>query len=304
MNLKFLNQREIVIHNIRSFFDEQNFHEVITPILNTGIPTEPNIFPFATTWKTLNDEVVYFLPTSPEKNLKAMLASGIENCYSIGHCFRNLEASGPRHTPEFLMLEWYRENATYQDIMRDTKQLLSKLTQSDQEWESFSLVTLFQEKCHLELEEITKGDVLFQIAEKRGYSIDHASWSEIFDQIFLNEIEPFLPKTPFFLVDFPSRISPFCTPQKNKPYLVERFEFYLDGIEIGNGNTEFTDADAIQSSILNESNRRKEKGMLVSPIDVDFIASLKKLDATKKSYAGIGIGIDRLTRYVANQNES
>src|SRR5258708_18450712 len=202
---KHILMREQIIKKIRTFFDEQHFHEIITPVLNRTIPTEENNFPFTTQWQTIDGTEQYFLPTSPEKNLKEVLALGVGNCYSIGHSFRNLEMSGPRHTPEFLMLEWYRENATYRDIMIDVISLISTIIKQEVTWQTLSLVDLFHEYCNLEMEDIVKGDQLSKRAKQKGYNTEHASWSELFDQIFLNEIYPKLPKTPFFLIDFPSR---------------------------------------------------------------------------------------------------
>src|SRR5258708_367510 len=103
--------REEIIKSIRSFFEEQYFHEVIIPILYSSLPLEPTLYSFSTTWKTNEGDRELYLCTSPESALKKMLAVGIGNCFAIGKSFRNLESSGPRHNPEFLMLEWYREDA-------------------------------------------------------------------------------------------------------------------------------------------------------------------------------------------------
>lgn len=123
-NLSPLFIREQVIKAVRIFFDEQGFHEVIIPVLSTAIPLEPNIEPFLTTWDRNGVSTDLYLTTSPERYLKFMLASGVENCYAISPAFRNLEGMGDLHRPEFLMLEWYRKSADYTTIMRDTKELI------------------------------------------------------------------------------------------------------------------------------------------------------------------------------------
>ncbi|HSW90292.1 MAG TPA: amino acid--tRNA ligase-related protein [Patescibacteria group bacterium] len=255
--------REQLIKKLRSFFDQKNFHEVQIPVFNSAVPAEENIHPFIVNG--------FYLSTSPERALKLELAKGIGNCYGIGHSFRDLEGTGPNHTPEFLMLEWYRESADYKNIMDDVKELFRKFgIQSD--WQTFSLSQLFSD-IGINLEK----DDLVERAKEKGYNTADATWSQMFDQIFLNEIEPKLPNTAFFLVDFPTRISRLCKLQKDRPFFAERFEAYVGGLEIGNGNTEETDVSKLQS--IN---------------DLEFLEALSKMHG--KNYAGIGIGIERLLK--------
>src|SRR3990167_5675290 len=116
--------RSRTLKAIRRFFDERGFQEVEIPVFNQALPVEPNLYSFASEWRALNKTTTFYLPISPESMLKKCLAAGLGNCYGIGHTFRNLEGSGSLHWPEFLMLEWYRENATYTDIMNDLQALV------------------------------------------------------------------------------------------------------------------------------------------------------------------------------------
>lgn len=281
-NLNFYFVREKIIKSIREFFYKQNFHEVISPILNSAVPIEPNLYPFTTEWKTKENKQKFFLPMSPERSLKIKLSEGIGNCFSIGHCFRNLENSGSLHNPEFLMLEWYRENAKYKKIMEDTEILLQFIKEKlnskiifPNKWPVFSIDDLFKKYISMDIDEtISCGE---------------------YDKLFVNEIESRLPNSPLFLIDFPSRISPLCQPKKDKPYLAERFEFYINKIEMGNGNTENLDYQTIKNNFENEKAKRKKQKLLDQPIDYEFLNALKIMKGTGKSYAGIGVGIDRLT---------
>ncbi len=277
-NLKSTIIREEIIKTIRSFFYKQKFHEVIPDILNDTLPSEPNLTPFSTIWKTQGSEKTYFLPMSPERSIKKMLTQGIGNCFAISKSFRNLERSGSLHQPEFLMLEWYRENAVYTDIMTDVEKLFTNFG-FKKNWPVLSLKKLFQKYLDLDLEKTIANDKLFL---------------EDYDQLFVNEIESKLPKTPLFLVDFPAKISPLCKPQKNNPLFAERFECYVNGIEIGNGNTENTDTKSVQKIFEQEQKRTN------LPIDEEFLNSLKIM--RKKSYAGVGIGIDRLIMILQNKS--
>lgn len=120
--------KEQIIRTIREYFYARDFQEMITPVFNETIPLEPNIYPFSTTWITIKGEKKFYLSTSPEKYLKKMLAEGIGNCFSISHTFRNLEDESPIHKPEFLMLEWYRMGADYREIMEETRELISYIS--------------------------------------------------------------------------------------------------------------------------------------------------------------------------------
>lgn len=319
-NLEPVFIREEVIRSIRTFFEEKKFHEVISPVMNDALPLEPNIYAFSTEWKTSSETKPLYLSTSPEVGVKKILAKGIGNCFAIGKSFRNLEGQGSRHTPEFLMLEWYRENSDYKEIMKDTKELLlyikshidaylrrketseityqQKTANLSSDWPVYSMVDLFQQHAHLDLKEILEDAALFSKAKQKGYNVQNATWSELFDQILVNEIEPFLPDSPFFMTDFPARTSPLCTPKKNAPYLVERFEAYLFGMELGNGNTENTDSEYVRKQFLKEKKYREDNKLFTPPIDETFLSALQKMSS--KKYAGMGMGVDRIAMIMSN----
>lgn len=305
--------RESIIKATRQFFYDADFHEVIPQVLNTALPLEANLYPFSTAWKTRTGDRKLYLPLSPERSIKRMLAHGIGNCFALAKSFRNLEQEGTQHLPEFLMLEWYRKQADYRDIMTDAEQLLSfvneqllhtlqiepihyhgKTVSLDKKWKTYSLSELFKTYADINLKDIIEDDeLLFSIAKKRGYIVDGATWGELYDQLFVNEIESELPPEPLFLIDFPSRISPLCRQKKHQPYFAERFELYISGMEIGNGNTENTDCNYVRKTFETESVKTK------MPIDEEFLNSLKKMNDSV--YAGIGMGIDRLAMLFSNE---
>ena len=303
-----------VIKAIRRFFEQRSFQEIISPVLNRSLPLEPTLFAFQTNWSTSKGEQQLFLSTSPEACLKKMLAAGVGNCYSLGKSFRNLENSGPQHNPEFLMLEWYRENANYLDIIQETQDLINFVQQqlgdqvappvtATKNWPSLSLVDFFSQYAQLDLETLIDDQSIKLIMEERGYQVNDETWEQLFNQIFLNEIEPHLPATPFFLVDFPAKISPLCQIQASRPWLAERFEIYLGGWEIGNGNTEALDTELIKRHFQAEVQARKARAKFCPPIDQEFLAALAQLKTTGKSYAGIGLGVDRLTMWLTMKDD-
>lgn len=134
-------------------------------------------------------------------------------------------------------------------------------------------------------------------AKGQGYQVEGASWEQLFNQGNLNLIEPRLPKTPYFLVDFPARISPLCKAQGDEPKLAERFELVIDGVELGNGNSELFDEGRVREMMEGEISLRKETGEPVSGIDQEFLEALGKLSV--QQWAGVGLGVDRLAAMIA-----
>ncbi len=315
--------KELVIRSIRQFFYDQEFHEVVVPVLNQALPLEPNLYSFSTTWQYMDNSKQLFLPTSPESALKKILARGVEKVFAIGHTFRNLEPADLEHNPEFLMLEWYRSGANYEKIMADVEELvnyvwkkvseylgastsleyLGEIINLDSPWKKVSLEELFNQFLEVELENCLGLSQIKKIANKFGYQTDDTTWEQLFNQLFMDKIEPSLGKQPLFLVDFPAQISPLCKVQPKKPYLAQRFEVYLGGLEIGNGNNEQTNSTLVKKHFLQEQKFREKNQLPTHPIDNEFLEALKILNSTGKKYAGIGMGVERLAMIMSNQNQ-
>jgi elongation factor P--(R)-beta-lysine ligase len=284
--------RHKVFQLIRQFFDEQGFTEITPHVLQTTVPLEPNIEPFSTIWKTPNFEQTLFLATSPERSLKLALAAGLSNAYAFGHVSRNLEGTSLKHQPEFMMLEWYRSHAEFPQIIKDVQALILFLSSHFEQkfpssWPELSLIDLFAKHVSKPLPELLSDEAMIKFCNSLQYETANSTWSQLFDQVFLNFIETKLPKTPFFLVDFPARISPLCTPQPNNPNFAQRFELYINGHEIANGNTEQTDASLVRAHFEEQHHLRSE-----IPIDEPFLQALSQMKDFP--YAGIGLGVDRL----------
>ena len=191
------------------------------------------------------------------------------------------------HFAEFQMLELYRRDADHKKIMNDVVNLITWCAPDRKdEWRTVSLRDLFIQYTGLSLDQcITHKTSLYRFAEAQGYQTADSTWNQLYDQIFVNKIEPHLAGT-LFLTDFPACISPLCKPQEHNNLFAERFEVYIDGIEIGNGNTEQTDVDVVRATFL------AQQRITHLPMDEEFLASLKSMNDT--SYAGIGIGVERL----------
>lgn len=303
MNLTLIHYKELVIKTIREYFYNQGFHEVFVPILQQTIVVEPNIYPFTTTWATSNNKQALFLPTSPEAACVNYLAAGGGNCFAIAPAFRNHENTSPIHTPEFLMLEWYREQSDYKNIMDEVQSLVLhiasfpfpelKMSQfrewSTTPWKTLSLIDLFQQHIGISLPDYLGDKKMKSLAKQKGYTIKGASWEQLFHQLFLNEIEPKLGTDPYFLIDYPSKISPLCQPKKDNPNFCERFELFINEIEIANGNTQNTNSAFIQKVFIQEAKKRKLNKKF---IDESFLQTTESIKT--KGVCGVGLGLDRL----------
>lgn len=310
-----------VIKLIRKFLDERGFQEVLCPILHQSVPAEPTIYPFETHWnryleEKLNSKPLY-LPISPERAMKHYLAAGFPDCYSIGHCFRNLEGKSSTHHPEFLMLEWYRHDHDYHSIMTDTHQLLvflaqeitgnSVVTWQEQQydldqWPILSVEELWQEHFGCSIRDILTVNQLADLARAHGCNPEGADWEQLFDQLMLNEIEPLFPSQPFFLLDFPAQLSPLCRPRADKPWLAERFEVYVGGVELGNGNSEHLDGAKIRTLFQAELQTRHARGEATQPLDEEMIADIETMATSGHQFAGIGLGVDRVAMMLGDYN--
>lgn len=274
------------LKSIRQYFWKQNFTEIEIPYLNSSLPLEPNLYSFKTTWSHKNQD--YFLPTSPEFALKKYLATNRKNCFAISHCFRDLEDEGPHHTPEFLMLEWYEVGKNLNDLMLSTKNFIKKFLKIE-----FSHFPLPQNLPQNEPD---------------------------FNQYFLNEVEANLPKDKaVFVTGYPSFLSPLAKnfdaaneangAQRSKVILrdvstrnsftsqnliSERFELYINGIEIANGCTENTNSNSILKAFELEKNYRQQNNLPLHPIDTSFAFNSSNLG----QISGIGLGIDRILKII------
>jgi elongation factor P--(R)-beta-lysine ligase len=294
-NPKLLNQyliREKVIDTIRSFFKEQNFHEVFTPVLVPIPSIEPNLEVFSTELHTAKGvKRKAFLIMSPEFSIKKLLAAGIGNCFEITKCFRNEEEVSPLHNPEFTMLEWYRTAADYRDVMKDFEGLFCQIIMKINPETNLSKWEYQGETYDLSL---PWPRISFEeaFAKYAGLKIEEVPDSDFY-QIFFNEIEPKLreSKRPAIIYDYPISQASLARKKESDPRFAERFEVFLAGVELGNCFSELTDAVEQKKRFESDLAERRKLGKTDYPIDTDLIEALKEGLPT---VSGIAVGVDRL----------
>ena len=262
MNLDAIRERSRIISAIRRFFDELCFVEVDTPVRIAAPAPEPHIdCPRVATGG--------FLRASPELQMKKLLAAGLDKIYQIGPCFREGER-GARHNPEFTMLEWYRRNATYREIADDLTALFSR-----HEW----------------LGSVRPAWLTVREAYVRfaGWDPWQGEWDgDRFDFDMATKVEPSLKGMgAVFLADYPPQCASLA---KISGDIAERWEFYLDGLELANCFTELCDGAEQRKRFDAARAERQAFGEDDYPLDDEFLAALDAIG----SAAGVALGIDRL----------
>jgi lysyl-tRNA synthetase class 2 len=301
--------RSQIIQAIRSFFHDRHFLEVDGPLL-TPYPTLDANIHSVETWLSdpTGKKKRFFLHTSPEHAMKKLLAAGADRICFVGKVFRDRELT-PIHNPEFTMAEWYRREATYTDIRKDTENMIYTIARqvfsteriSVQErhidltppWERKTLKTLFQQYVGISLDQNLTFDALHRVAKSLAIPSDPGdTWETLFFRLFLEKIEPHLghPK-PTFVLDYPLQMGLMAKKKCNEPEWVERVELYIGGIELANGYSELLDPQEQHARFQAEKQKKQAETQQDYPIDEELLSAL---DVGIPPSAGIALGVDRL----------
>lgn len=262
----YLVTRAAVVRQIRAFFDSRDFVEVETPVRIPAPAPEPHIdCPASGSW---------FLRASPELQMKKLLAAGMTRIYQLGPCFREGE-TGSRHNPEFTMLEWYRAQADYLDIASDMELLVS------------GVLARFRGQSPQPFRRLSVREAYLQYA---GWDPVAHYEADRFDFDMAEKIEPNLPKEPTFLMDYPAPAASLSKLKADDPRVAERWELYVNGMELANAFTELTDPAEQRRRFEAAKAERRQNGEADYPLDEDFLAVLGTMPPT----GGVALGVDRL----------
>ncbi|MBU0676091.1 MAG: EF-P lysine aminoacylase GenX [Proteobacteria bacterium] len=281
-----LRRRSEVLQEVRNYFVAHDFLEVDTPILLPSLAPEPWIEPIEA-----GDR---FLQTSPELCMKRLIAAGEKRIYQICRCFRQGER-GRRHLPEFLMIEWYRADADYRDLMKDCEGLLRAVAGTC----SGGLLTRHGSRISLERPwpRITVAEAFSRYA---GITPETALTEGCFEEVLVEQVESNLGfETPVFLIDYPGALASLSRLKKNAPGVAERFELYAGGLEIANGFSELIDPVEQRHRFEGALAEIRQDGRRPGPMPESFLKSLPTMPET----AGIALGLDRLIMLVTGVDE-
>lgn len=295
--IEHLRLRAQMLAKIRRFFAERSVLEVETPLLSHAIGTDPQLEFFTTTYHLPPRQQTLFLQTSPEFAMKRLLAAGSGSIYQIGKAFRNGE-SGRFHNPEFTLLEWYRVGFSLPQLMDEIADLSVVLFDGDHALDAsqrFSYHDIFHRHTGLNPLEFSYQDYCAYAQQQQlseAVAIcqqDHALW---LDFLFSHKVQPHLGANALCMIyGYPACQSSLARINADNPLMTDRVEIFINGIELGNGFYELTDAE--------EQNRRFEAEMAVRqqrklPAVAKDQRLLAALDAGLPESSGIAIGLDRL----------
>ena len=269
-----LTERAQIIQSIRSFFIDRGYLEVETPHRIPANAPEPHIDAIASGTCALH--------TSPELAMKRMLAAGYEQLFQICRVWREGER-GQFHLPEFTLLEWYRGGIDYNALMNECMELLFVLLPEGKLNRGGRTIDLT-----MPWHKLTVAEAFTQYA---SMDLNQALASDCFEEILTGEVEPHLGKEkPTFLTEYPSSLAALARSKPGEPKVAERFELYIDGLELANAFSELTDAEEQRRRFEKDEELRRTAGKTPYPLPEKFLAELENIPEA----AGIALGLDRL----------
>jgi lysyl-tRNA synthetase class 2 len=255
-----------------------------------------------------------YLRIADELYLKRLIVGGFERVYEIGRDFRN-EGVSFKHNPEFTQIEFYMAYADYQEVMSLTEEMVAfaaqealgttKITRDGHEielappWRRWRLRDAIREITGIDYIDHPDADSLYQaIVDMGGTPERKASWGKLIDPTLINYAEAHLIQ-PTFLYDYPLEVSPLAKKKPGQPNVVERFEFFIGGVELGNAFSEINDPLDQRDRFLATSKALADGDEEAHPLDEDYINALSY---GMPPTGGFGMGVDRLTMLFTGQD--
>lgn len=290
-----LRRRADLLAALRAFFAERGVLEVETPVLCSAGSTDPHLEQFSTRYRAPGAAAgrPLFLQTSPEFCMKRLLAAGSGPIYQLTKAFRNGEA-GRRHNPEFTMLEWYRPGYDHHALMDEVDALLQRVLGTP-----FAERIPYAELCerHLGLDphqatpaELRACAARLNISASDALGDEQDAWLQL---LWTHAVEPRLARAgrPLFVTDYPAAQAMLARLRPGPPVVAERFELYVDGMEIANGFHELTDAAEQRRRFAQDRRQREVLGLPPAEMDERLLAALAH---GLPACSGVALGVDRL----------
>ncbi len=294
--LSAIRARAEMLRRLRVFFDHRGLLEVETPALSRAAGTDPAL---ASLRADLGGAAAgtHYLHTSPEFPMKRLLAAGSGPIFQVCKVFRDGER-GRLHHPEFTLLEWYRPGWDIEQLMDEVADLVRLLLdRPDLPAEELRYRALFRERLGIDPWTATPNHLRRQARDRQipgaeTLDLDHDGW---LDLLLTHCLEADLGREGIsFLRDYPPSQAALARIGGDPP-VAERFELYLNGIEIANGFHELTDAVEQRERFLADQRRRADLGLPHAPLDEHLLAALT---AGMPASSGVALGLDRLLMQV------
>lgn len=296
-----LHARAKALTALRTFFAERDFVEVETPLLVPSPGLEIHL-----------DAVEAgggYLITSPEYQMKRLLAGGFERIYQVCKCFRAGE-HGPHHASEFSMVEWYRAYADLDAIIEDTEALVHAVVRAVSQssfarvggraidvtppWPRISVREALLRWAAIDLHgDESAAEIVAKVRAVGIALADDTAWDDAFFAAFLAKVEPAIAAfdRPVVLQDWPAPLAALARRKPSDPAVALRFEAYIGGIELANAFGELTDPVEQRARFEHDQQIRRERSRAVYPIDEKLLAALTE---GLPPSGGIALGFDRL----------
>ena len=302
--------RSRVISAVRRFLDERGFLEVETPVLQASAGGAA-ARPFVTYHNALDRQ--FYLRIALELHLKRLIIGGYDRVYEIGRIFRN-EGVSAKYNPEFTMLESYQAYADYNDVMDTVEEMVSTValevlggstaeygdTKIDfaPGWPRLTLRDAIKHHSGVDFEEHPDVESMQEAAASCGVAVDE-TWGrgKLIDELLSAKVEQHLVQ-PTFLTDYPVELSPLAKRKPDNPRLVERFELFIAGREVGNAYSELNDPQDQRERMLQQARLRAAGDEEVELADEECLTAL---EYGMPPCGGLGIGIDRLVMALTGQ---
>ncbi len=311
-SLEVLQQRASLVAAMRKIFEEAGYWEVETPILSRDIVVDAHLDPFVTRFfsgRLPSDAVAggeeLYLQTSPEFAMKRLLAAGAKAIYQIGRVMRNGE-HGPHHNPEFTMAEWYRAGDDHHAQMDFTEHFVREVfaqaavfrpetALTEKPFERLTYHQAFERYAGCDVRELETAEFA-ELAETHDLvppaSLSPADRDGWLNFLLANIVEPELGQDrPAFLFDYPASQAALARVRLDDPPVAERFELYLEGVEICNGYHELTDAAELEARMQKQNQLRRAENARPLP---ETNRLLDTMCAGLPACAGVALGVDRL----------
>lgn len=264
-SLEAIRARAALLHRVRAFFHERGVLEAQIATLAAATVTEPAV-------ESVAVPGFGYLQTSPEYQLKRLLAAGAPSLYQLGPVFRAGEA-GRRHNPEFVMLEWYRLGWDDGELMDEVAELVDLALGP----------APYRTLRYHQVVELAPPDALAQASPS-------LSARDALDLRFAAGLDS-LGAGRFFITDYPADQAALARLREDDPQVAARFELVVDGLELANGYWELADAAALEARFSRDLQLRRENGQAEPGLDRRFLAAM---EAGLPPCAGVALGFDRL----------
>ncbi len=295
-----LQARASLLAEIRAFFAERGVLEVETPLLCSRGITDPAIEPLLVSGGLSLGPATRYLQTSPEYAMKRLLAAGSGPIYQVCKAFRDGEA-GNRHNPEFTLLEWYRPGMDHHQLMAEVADLVCTCL-GERPWQTLSYRELFRRS--IGIDPFVDSPAALQQAARKCVDVgalegDRDLW---LDLLLTHAVEPWLAGQGLcFVYDYPPSQAALARLGESDGHAVgERFELYVDGLELANGYHELGDAAEQRARFEADNAQRLARGLPQRPLDEALLAALA---AGLPDCSGVALGVDRLLMLATGETD-